>query len=160
MKLVGRLRKVLDERGARAVVSGTAGTLVLNSATLVLNFITTVVLSRLLGVTGFGVYAFAVAWSLLLTAFAGLGLSPLVVRNVASATTTSSWGLLRGTLRWANLVVLGSALTTVIIAAAVGFALLDDNDLMLHAFLIALLLITPLSLTTLKLMGVLPRSIP
>lgn len=144
------LRRRIADGSANSVVTGTAGTLALNSATLALNFLTTVVLSRLLGVTGYGAYAFAVAWAMLLTAFAGLGLSPLVVRNVASAATTASWGVLRGTLRWANLVVLLTALVTVGSAAAVGLALLGDNNLLRRSFLVALLLIAPLSLTTVR----------
>jgi len=145
-----RLQARVGRGGAPDVVAGTAGTLALNTATLALGFVTTVLLSRLLGATGYGAYAFAVAWATLLTAFAGLGLSPLVVRNVASASATARWGELRGVLRWANVVVLGTALVTIVAAAIAGLALLQNGNVLLQPFLVGLLLVAPLSLTTLR----------
>jgi len=128
----------------------TAGTAGLNLGTLALNFLITIVLSRLLGADGYGAYAFALAWALLLSSVAGLGLSPLVIRQVAASLTTRDWGVLRGMLRWSNALVLVSGLGTTGAAGVVGYALLRDERDLLDPFLLGLLLVVPVSLTMLR----------
>jgi len=145
--------------GAEAVVArglgrhlavGATGTMALNVATLVLNFATTLVLSHLLGVDGYGAYAFALAWALVLTSVAGLGLAPLVIRQVASSHATREWAVLRGMLRWSNVLVLVAGLATAAVAGIVGFVFFRDDGELLRPFLVGLLLVVPLSLTMLR----------
>ena len=55
---------LLPRRGGLAW--GTAGTLVLNTSTTLLNFALAVLLARLLGAEGYGAFAFALAWAVVL----------------------------------------------------------------------------------------------
>lgn len=134
----------------RQVIGGAIGTGALNGATVVLNLALTLMLTRLLGATGYGAFAFAFAWAMLLSALAGLGLPPLVVRHVASAQQSGSWGILRGVLRWANTIVLGAGVAISLAAAGVGALLLRGDENLLVPFLAGLLLVVPVSLTAIR----------
>jgi O-antigen/teichoic acid export membrane protein len=96
----------------------------LNGATLAFNFLVVLLLSRLLGPEGYGAYAFAIAWALLLAVPAMLGLSQLVVREIAIYRVRADWSRVRGLLRWANRAVLAASLVISLTAAA-AFAVLD-----------------------------------
>ena len=74
------------------VIGGTAATLGLNATAMTLNFLVTLALSRMLGVEGYGAYAYAFAWAIALSSAAVLGLSPLVIRNVAAYAAEGSSG--------------------------------------------------------------------
>jgi O-antigen/teichoic acid export membrane protein len=127
---VGLLRARLrlpDAALGRRLVTQTAGNLGLNGATFAFNFIIALLLSRLLGPEGFGAYAFAVAWAMLLAVPALLGLPSLVVREIAAQRVRADWGLIRGLIRRANQSVLAASL---LVSLTVGgtFALLGWPD--------------------------------
>lgn len=109
---------------ARKFLVQTGGTVGLNGATLAFNFVIVLILSRLLGPEGYGAYAFATAWALLLAVPAMLGLSQLMVREIATYRVRRDWSLTRGLLRRANQVVVAASLA-ICLAAAGTFSLLD-----------------------------------
>ena len=108
--ILGTAETGAGQRLGQILVAHTAGNLVLNVGTMVLNFAITFALTRQLGVSGYGAYAFASAWALLLGIPATLGLAPLLVREVAAYRVTQSWGNVRGLLRRANQVVVAASL--------------------------------------------------
>lgn len=103
---------------AQAVGSGG-----LNGATLVFNFVVALLLSRLLGPEEYGAYSFALAWALLLSVPAMLGLSQLVVREVATYRVRGDWRRVRGLLRRGNQAVLAASFAVCVTSAALFFAL-------------------------------------
>ncbi len=129
---------------------GTLGTLALNLSTTLLNFVLALVLARVLGTSGYGAYAFAFAWAAVLAVPATLGLAALVVRNVAAYSARADWGLLRGFLRRANQLAAGSSLVVVLIAAATGWVLERAEPALLEPYLVGLLLIPIVALTTVR----------
>lgn len=104
--------------------ANTAGNLVLNVATTVFNFGITLALSRLLGARGYGAYAFATAFAVLLGIPAQLGLAALVVREVAAYRVTESWSHIRGLLRRGNQAVIVASTIACggALAVSLGFA--------------------------------------
>jgi O-antigen/teichoic acid export membrane protein len=132
------------------LVRDTLGTLGLNLSTTVLNFLLTLALARALGARDYGAYAFAIAWASVLSIPAMLGLTPLVIRHVATYTTREAWPLLRGLLRRTNQVVLASSAVVLAVGAAVGWIGNRSNEALLHPFLVALLLVPLISLTTVR----------
>ena len=126
------------------------GTVVLNVVTIGVNFAMTLVLSRELGASGYGAFAFGLAWSAVLSVPAVLGLTPLVVRNVAAYSARSDWTLIRGLLRRSNEVVVVSSVLVMCMGAIVGWVLEGNEPQLLRAFLVALLLVPLVSLTTLR----------
>jgi O-antigen/teichoic acid export membrane protein len=101
-------------RAASPTAVGNAG---LNAAAFALNLIFALLLARFLGVRGYGVYAFAIAWTTLLAVPAVLGLPAVVVRSIATYRVNGSWGLTRGLIRRANQAGLAAAA-----ALCIGFA--------------------------------------
>lgn len=134
----------------RALFIGAAGTLVLNVVTIALNFALAIVLTRLLGATGYGAYAFALAWAMVLAVPATLGLSALVVRSVAAYVVDTEWSLLRGVLRRANQLAAASSLVVVLLAGGVALLALEDSGDLRGPFLVGLLLVPLLALTTVR----------
>ena len=120
--ILGTAETGAGHRLGPTLVAHTAGNLVLNVGTMVLNFAITFALTRQLGVSGYGAFAFASAWALLLGFPATLGLPPLVVREVAAYRVTQSWGDVRGLLRRANQVVVAASLAVGGTALGVSYA--------------------------------------
>jgi O-antigen/teichoic acid export membrane protein len=110
------------------VASWFAGNLTLTTAGMValkvvysgLWFVIGIVLTRSLGASGYGAYAYALSWAVMLNVFAVCGLDRLVLRQVAAHQAHRQWGLLRGLLGQANraglCISLGLALTAALLA--------------------------------------------
>lgn len=107
-----------------------------------LGFVLNVLLARCMGISSFGVYNYVTAWRDLLIIPSLLGLDTMLVREVAVYKTKSSWGLLRGILRWSNLLVLISSILIGLIAIAIFSNLdLSDQPEMLLTFVLSMLLL-------------------
>lgn len=109
-----------DNGLARQLLRGGAGSLVARVSEVVLSLVVVVLLARLLGPAGYGVYAFAFALASLASMPAQAGLPPLVVRETARGQQTGDWSVVRGIWRWANALALSLSL---FIAAAGGLGL-------------------------------------
>ena len=135
---------------SRSLLIGTAGTIALNVAAVGLNLALVLLLSRLLGTSGFGAYASAFAWAGVLSVVAVLGLTPLVIRQVASYHAAESWGLLRGLLRRTNQSVALSSALMIAVAAGAGQLIYAGQPELQRPFWIALLLVPLIALTSLR----------
>ncbi len=117
-----------------------AGTLGLRVFYTLLTFVTSVVMARLLGPSGFGTYTYATSWAYLLAIPATLGFDGLVGREVAIYESQSAWNYLRGLLRWANTLVLLSSVAVAVIGSAIAAFWYgeqgDDSQLVLCFFLV------------------------
>jgi len=134
------------------LIKGAAGSFGLKIAHTGLALVTSVVLARLLGTEGFGIYSYAMAWTTLLSIPATLGLDKLLVREVAIYQTQSAWNLMRGLLRLSNQVVLLVSIGLALTAAGVAWVLgTGANPQMLQALCIALISLPITSLRSLRL---------
>ena len=109
------------------LVKGSAGAFGLRLVYTGLTFLTSVLLARVLGKSGFGVYNYSIIWAYLLSVPATLGLDNFVVREVAVYNTKSSWGLMRGILKWADRAVILVAVPLAVLAILVAW-MLDGGD--------------------------------
>lgn len=145
----------LLKRAARqfrpGLVQDAAGTVVLNTTAVALGFLVALVLSRRLGAAGYGAYSFAFAWASVLSVPALLGLTQVMVRNVATYAAQTRWGELRGILIRSNQVVLAVSVLLAATAAVLGLLLLDAESPLRHPFLIGLTLVPLLALATIRL---------
>lgn len=132
------------------LAAAAAGTLVLNCAAVLLNLALLLVFTRLLGAREFGAYASAMAWASVVTAIGMLGLSPLIVRQVAAYETTAAWGLLRGLLTWANRAVMIGSLAALAAVAAAGTVAYAGRQELWRPFALALVLGPLLALTSVR----------
>jgi len=131
-----------------ALLRAASGTFVLKVAYAGLSFAAMVVLARILGTTGYGVYAFATAWVALLGLFAIIGFDRLLVREIARLPSQAGWRPVRGLLRRSNQIVALASITLAAVAAVIGGATLGDE--FRSTFWIAMLLVPVLSLSLLR----------
>ena len=144
------LRSVGPGTRARRLVAQTAGNAGLNGATLAFNFVIALLLSRLLGADGYGAFAYAMAWALLLTVPASLGLVPVVVREVATYRVRKDWARTRGLLRRSNQAALGVALAVSVTAGVIFVALGWPEDPFFDPTIVALATVPLLVLVLLR----------
>lgn len=90
----------------RKLTGATLGSLVLALSSKTMMLVASVLLGRILGPHGFGIYSTAMAVMLLLNVPTTFGLPILVVRMLAAYAVREQWGHMRGLLRYANIVVL------------------------------------------------------
>ena len=109
------------------LVQGAAGAFGLRLVYTGLTFLTSILLARVLGTAGFGIYSYAIVWAYLLSVPATLGLDNFVVREMAVYNTKSSWGLMRGILQWADRAVLSVAVPLAVVAILVAWVI-DGGD--------------------------------
>ena len=130
------------------LIRGASGSMGVKVVATAVQLLLAVVLARVLGVEGFGVYAFCLSLVQFLAIPAMLGLRQLSLREVAASLTTGRWGRLRGILRAGTLAVAGASLLLAAIAGLGGYLLRDAAGIPdLTAFWIALAILPLLPLT-------------
>lgn len=85
----------------------------------VLSLILSIVLARMLGAEGFGIYAFSLSMAAVLGLPVQVGLPTLLLRETAKYELTANWGKLSGIFRFANKIVL--ILSAIVLAGLVIF---------------------------------------
>lgn len=138
---LNRVRPYWGEKDSlrTTLVKGTSGSFALKVTSTGLNFLSSLLIARLLGLAGYGAFAYAQSWVALLVVPAMLGLDVLLVRNLATYWARAEWGLMNGLLRWANRAVLATSVGLSLLAATVAWFFgrsLDSQ--MLSAFLVAM----------------------
>jgi O-antigen/teichoic acid export membrane protein len=132
------------------LVRGIFGSLGLTITSAGLAFVNGVLLARLLGASGYGVYAAAIAVVLLMSVPLTLGFDRLLVRDVAASGTTSTWEPAQGLVRRAVQIVLPvsllAVLTVGLAAQVLGFVPAET----LPVLWLALLMVPLLVLITLR----------
>lgn len=116
-----------------------------------LTFCTSVLLARLLGASGFGMYVYAYTCTYLLGVIAPLGLDNLMVREVALYKSQGSWALMKGLLRRADQIVfLVSVGIGLLAIGAAWYAWHATNWSMFLVFCVAMLGLPPAALRNLR----------
>ena len=140
----------------RRLVGSLTGTFGLTVAQQLFAFIVSVLLSRTLGASGYGTYAYALSWLSILTIPATLGLDSLLVREVAKLQMLSRWEQLHGLIRWSNAVAfcIAAVIAVLAIVTTWTFSAHAPRDLLLTLSIVLALLpiavLTRLRLGTLR----------
>ena len=144
----GRFRAALTRAIPSSLTRGALGTLALQGAYVVLSMAAVVVLARLLGVIGYGAYAFTIAWAGLLGVPAVLGFDRLIVRDVATYASQERWGFVRGLLSRSNQLVFPVSSFLALLAIVAGLAVLQEP--IRETFAIGMLLVPLTALTLVR----------
>lgn len=126
------------------LVQGGVASLAFKVVQRLLLLVTAVMLARLLGAEGYGVYAYALAIATLLGVPVQFGLPQLLVREVAKYQVRGEWGLVRGLLKRSNQAVLGLSIALALVVGAVGWWMADTLPSDRRAVLGWTLLLIPL----------------
>lgn len=176
------IQEILDElqhtfralrhgRGLRGRLARTAlGSVAVKVAATRLAFLASVVLARLLGSSGYGIYSYAFSVAMLLAVVAQLGLPELVLREIAALAAEKEWSVIRALLIRAEQAVLTSSLLIIIIAGVVilllpGWPAAEQTSTLLWALgLVPVLALSEIRSGSLKglqrvVLGLLPKSV-
>ena len=115
-----------------------------------LTFITSLVLTHLLGARGYGTYATALEWLTFLTVPTALGMDRFMVREIAVFRSRGQWDKLYGFLRWGNLAVLIFSLLVAGAGALIVSYVARDRDALRLSLYFVLAALPLMSLTTLR----------
>ncbi|PZO10649.1 MAG: flippase [Leptolyngbya foveolarum] len=116
-----------------------------------LTFLTSILLARVLGQSGFGIYTYSIVWAYLLSVPATMGFDNFVVKQIAVYQTQASWRLMNGLLKWANRTVILSSTSVALLAILVASVLRDGTQSETFlGFCIAMLLMPALSLRNVR----------
>ncbi|MGH8273557.1 MAG: oligosaccharide flippase family protein [Gammaproteobacteria bacterium] len=133
------------------LLRGIAGSSILRISAIFLTLGTGVLLARVLGATGYGVYSYAYAIVTVLVIPAQLGLPTLAVREFAILNSRGDWALMRGLLRRSNQIAAGWSVLLITVSVFVAWLYWGSaHPVRLEAFLWALALIPLLALGTLR----------
>jgi O-antigen/teichoic acid export membrane protein len=141
----------LDGRNAgvvRGILKNASATALLQGGSLIMGFLTAVLLARFLGGSGYGQYVFALAWANLLAIPAILGFDRFLVRGIAVYDVERNLPRMRGLLRRTNQFVL--LISAVIVASGWTVAQLLLGSSMRAPFVVAMLVIPITALTLLR----------
>lgn len=137
-----RALKLFKGEGLKAqLIRGFTGNSGLKLFNMLLTLASGILLARLLGPDGYGVYAFVLSIIALLGLPTQGGLPTLVVRETARYQQSMAWGKLRGLVMAANAFVIVLSIFTTVIAALVAWTLWGPDSDQAQAFLWALLLL-------------------
>ena len=115
------------------------------------SFMTTVLLARILGAEGYGIYAYAFAFVMLLSMPAQAGLPQLVIRETARGIAEGKPELVQGIWRWSGKVVLIISIILVFVIGSILFILKNGQfNLKEWTFFWALLFVPFMCLNNLR----------
>jgi len=152
---ISSIRNRLHGKGVGAVlVRGASGSFAVKVLGAAMAFGLQVLLARLLGVTQYGIYIYALTWVLVLTIICQLGMNTSLLRFVAAYNAMGEWGLLRGILNRSGQYVFLASVLVGLTASFIIWLLHDRirNDQSV-TFWMAFLLLPLLSLASLRSAG-------
>ena len=130
---------------------GSAGIIVLRVISGGLSFVISLILARLLGAKGYGIYAYSLAWIGFLFVPAVLGFDRLLVRDISVYKTRSDWSLMRGLIQFSQQASASFSLIIVGVAVFISMGLgINSDPIFMHTFFFALILLPLSVLITLK----------
>jgi O-antigen/teichoic acid export membrane protein len=132
----------------RRILKNASATVLLQGSSLMMGFVTTVLLARFLGGAGYGRYIFAFAWANLLAIPAILGFDRFLVRGIAVYDVERDFPRMHGLLRRTNRLVL--LISLAIVTAGLAVAQLALGPSLRAPFSVAMLIIPITALTLLR----------
>jgi O-antigen/teichoic acid export membrane protein len=144
---ISHVRKLARSAVGRLLLSASA-TAMLQGGSLMLGFVTAVLLARLLGGEEYGRYVLALAWAGVLTTPAILGLDRFLVRGIAVYDVERNPHLIRGLLRRTNQLVLITSITIASLGCLAAIVLLARS--LQWPFCVAMLLVPITAITLLR----------
>lgn len=145
--MINRFKKALgintqDKGGLKSkLIFGASGIFGMRVGNIALALITSVILARILGPSGYGVYSFTITLAELLVIPSLFGLQQLLTREVSSYQTNQYWSLLKGILKASNRTVLSISIFLALAVIIGGGIYFDDlTSYKYHTLCLAMIL--------------------
>jgi len=131
----------------QTLLRGSVGSLIMRACSIGIRMLVSILLARLLGASGYGVYAYAVVLLGFLSIPTTLGLDHVLLRYVSAYKETRSWSALKGLLRFSATLATGAAVSVTLVSLAI-IALLPGIEWNLRATMLITLALTPIVVLT------------
>lgn len=145
-ELYSSIREILKKKLAKEA----GGNFFLKILDAVLRLIASIIITRTIGVEGYGIYTYVLSWVTIMVLPSVLGFEKLLVREVASLRTQKIWQKLKGILIRANQIVLISSIFFVLVALIIVEYIDIDSVSKRNAFYIALCALPLMALTKVR----------
>lgn len=126
------------------------GAFVVYGAGMVLTLAVQILLTRLMGADGYGVYYYVLSWLMILVLFVKLGTDSALLRFVPTYVAEQQWELLRGVLSWSTRTVWTAGTATGLLTAALVWMLARPHTELRFTFWIGCLVLPGLGLVYLR----------
>jgi O-antigen/teichoic acid export membrane protein len=126
------------------LASGASGSFSLKMTHTGLAFLTSMLLARILGAEGYGVYAYAISWVALLLIPGTMGLPLLLTREIARSRAGKEWRAFRGILRWADRVAVVASVSLAAVGGVMTWLARDKVDSQIATALFLAMALLPL----------------
>lgn len=100
-------------------------------------FLLSILLARILGIDGFGIYTYAISWVTLIGVLSRLGLTDIITRETVKYHFANDWALIRGIFRFGALATLSAGLVCLVATTATVLWLNPDSTATTAPLLIA-----------------------
>ncbi len=148
---IGKLKKRVAEGLDAELNRAATRTLGLRVAFVGLEFLCGIVVARVFKATGYGIYAYVVAWVGVIAIPAVIGFDRLLIREIATLCARAEWALVRGLLRRsAQIVLLLSVLLGAVVAACAPFFLHTSDAPMTFALQVGAVIVPLVALARLR----------
>jgi O-antigen/teichoic acid export membrane protein len=148
---IREMLSTLREEGIALFVRGATGTLIAGILAMVVGFLSTVVLTRLMGANEYGLYVYVMSWLAITSLVSQLGFRPVLVRFIAAYIATQQWGRARGIITYTAAI---SVVTSVLVCTIAGLIVWLASDRVgasnAQAFLVALPLAVLITIASLR----------
>ncbi|MCQ8119701.1 flippase [Methylomonas rosea] len=145
MGLIKRISNIFQSEQKLSLIKGALGSFSLKISSTGMNFLSAILMARLLGPGDYGIYSYAMAIIFFMSVPTSLGLPSLLVRYIASYFAKEEWGYIRGLMVTSNKIVLVLSVTIVSTAWFVTEVFKDNFKPMQLYTLQAALFLLPLS---------------
>lgn len=129
--------------GGRKFAKTGLSALLIKITNLALGLCTTILLARMLGPDGFGIFALALAVVTLLAFPANAGVPQLITKETARAHSRSNWSSIKGIWCWSTRIVICVSIMVMAATGAIGYSFYEQINSELRATLIASILLIP-----------------
>jgi len=92
---------------------------------LVLGFISNIILAKVLGASGYGLFALSLNWMLMFSLFSRLGFETTILKFIPIYHSSNDWPSIKGLIKASGLIIFLSSITVYAIAAFIIIYLLD-----------------------------------
>lgn len=140
-----------EENFKRQISRAASGSLGIRIISTGLSFLTSVVLARLLGVSEYGIYIYAISWKGLLGFVAIFGFDRLLIKEISVLHSKHSWNEMSALLRLSNKITAFTSTTLLLLAILTVWLLMRNNNSELFiALSIAFVSLLPSTLGSLR----------
>ena len=131
---------------AGRLAGGAAAAFLVYGGSAGMSYCAQLAVARIIGPAGYGVYAYVLAWVMVLAYFCALGFDVSLLRFLPAYRARQAWGLMRGMIRYADRAVAATGIAVALVGAAAVLIVAEPASDLARTFMSGSLLVPILAL--------------